>query len=123
MKRNARRSYDLWMLAAGPLAWCAHFLISYVTAAVHCARNADTALADVRVVIAIATFVALGVIASVGLWGLKHHRHSIDGLPHDEDTWQARQSFLGFATLLLCGLSAVAVLFVALPALFFGDCR
>jgi hypothetical protein len=46
-----------------------------------------------------------------------------DGVPHDDDTPEDRRSFMGFATLLLCGLSAVAVVFVALPARFLEVCR
>jgi hypothetical protein len=43
--------------------------------------------------------------------------------PHDADTIQDRRRFLAYATLLLSGLSFVATLFVALPAVFFASCR
>ena len=30
----------LWILVAGPAVWALHFLLSYVTVAVHCAKAA-----------------------------------------------------------------------------------
>ena len=42
--------------------------------------------------------------------------------PHDEPTRRDRLLFQGYATLLLSGLSFVAVIFTALPALFLTDC-
>lgn len=115
--------YGLWMLIAGPAIWSAHFLIAYIAASVHCAKRPEVALADVRLLILVLTAVALGAIVAIGVWGMRLHLGSPDGLPHDDDTPQDRRSFLGFATLLLCGLSAVAVGFVSLPALFFEVCR
>jgi hypothetical protein len=44
-------------------------------------------------------------------------------LPHDFDTPGDRHRFLGFATVLLAGLSAVATLFAAVVVLYFEDCR
>jgi hypothetical protein len=111
------------VLIAGPLIWSAHFLASYLVAAVHCAKQPESGLADVRAMILGLTIAALVGIAATGLRGLKHHLKSTDGLPHDDDTPEDRRSFLGFATLLLCGLSAVAVVFVAMPVAFFEVCR
>jgi hypothetical protein len=115
--------YGLWLLIAGPLIWSGHFLAAYISAAVHCAKRPEIALGDIRLLILALTAAALAGIAAVGLVGLRYHVASPDGLPHDDDTPEDRRSFLGFATLLLCGLSAVAVTFVALPALFFEVCR
>ena len=121
--RTAAGRYGLWLLVAAPLIWSAHFLASYIAAAVFCAKRPDAGLGDVRLLILILTAAALAGIVTVGVIGLRHHLASPDGLPHDADTPEDRRSFLGFATLLLSGLSAVAVAFVAMPALFFEVCR
>lgn len=119
----ARARYALWVLIAPPTIWAAHFLFAYVTAAIHCAKWPETDLAATRLLILGLTVVALLGIAVIAIKALRAHLASEDGLPHDEDEPWARRSFLGFATLLLCGLSAVAVLYVALPIAFFEVCR
>ena len=113
------------MLAASPLVWAAHFLLSYITAAVWCAKFAQPgdSLSGVRIAIGIYSVLALAAIAAVGWRGLRSHRHGQAALPHDADTPEDRHRFLGFATLLLSGLSAVAVLYASLAVLFIGDCR
>ncbi|HEX6315907.1 MAG TPA: hypothetical protein VFZ73_13645 [Gemmatimonadaceae bacterium] len=120
------RRDSLWMLAAGPSVWAAHLMVSYVTAAVWCAKYAGEAgtLGAVRSVIVVYSAVALVAIAIAGWSGLQRHRHG-DGtaLPHDSDTPGDRHRFLGFATFLLAGLSAVAVFFQTLPAVVFGTCQ
>jgi hypothetical protein len=75
--------------------------------------------------------VALIAIAIVGWEGRRRHRHPSSALStsgtetttHDLDTHEDRHRFLGFATLLLAGLSAVAVLYAAMAATFFETCR
>jgi hypothetical protein len=115
---------SLWMLASSPLVWAAHFLLSYATAAVWCAKFAEPggSLSGVRTAIGIYTVLALGAIAAVGRRGWQRHRHGRAELPHDADTPEDRHRFLGFATVLLSGLSAVAVLYASLAAVFIGDC-
>lgn len=117
---------NLWLLIVSPAIWAAHFLICYVTAAIWCAKAAagpQSSLAPVRWLIAGATLVALAGIALNGRSGLRRHRFQSESLPHDFDTPGDRHRFLGFATALLAGLSAVATVFVAAVALFFEDCR
>lgn len=125
MTRDTSRTsrYGLWLLITGPLIWSVHFLVSYIAAALHCAKRPDIALDDVRLLILALTAAALAGILTVGGIGLRYHLASPDGLPHDDDTPEDRRSFIGFATLLLAGLSAVAVAYVALPILFFEVCR
>ena len=120
------KSAYLWALAASPTLWAAHFLLSYATAAVWCAKFASGpggSLTAVRIAIAVYTVAAMAGIAVIGWRGLKRHRHGEGSVPHDDDTPEDRHRFLGFATLLLSGLSAVATLFTALAAAFFGSCR
>jgi hypothetical protein len=115
----------LWLLALSPGLWAVHFLVCYVGAAIWCARWAPpgAGLGPVRGVVAVATAVALAAIATTGWRGWRRHRGGGAHRPHDDDTPGDRHRFLGFATALLSGLSAVAVVFTALAAVFIGDCR
>lgn len=116
------RAGDLWFLAVGPAIWGLHFMVSYVTMAVACARMPDAALTTQRIALAALTGAALLGIAAAGARAARRHLRGGDGLPHDDDTAGDRRRFLGFAALLLCALSFVATAWVALPLVFFGTC-
>ena len=109
---------------AGPTAWAAHFMFAYVYTAVRCAKAGELApLGDVRVAIAIATVIALGVVLTSGFVAFAQSRAPGDPPPHQESTEEDRFRFLAFAKLLLAGLSFVAIVFTAIPAFVFEDCR
>jgi len=115
---------NLWWFTAAPLIWVAHFVLSYGTASIYCAKAAEPGdLGPVRVIIAALSALALGALAVVVRRELKRaplgdaSALSSFGLPSD------RAQFLAFATLLLSGLAAVGVVFVAMPAVFFETCR
>lgn len=116
---------SLWLLTMAPTIWAAHLLLSYITAAVWCARfaGATATLGGVRTAVAWYTGVALVGIAAVGWEGFRRHRYGTEATTHDLDSPEDRHRFLGFATLLLAGLSAVAVVYAALAATFFETCR
>jgi hypothetical protein len=116
---------SLWWLTVSPSIWAAHFLASYLTAAIWCAKAVPPGgpLAPVRTAIAAYTAVALAGIVATGWHGLRRHRLGTAARPHDVDTPGDRSRFLGFATLLLSGLSAVATVYVALVAVFVETCR
>jgi hypothetical protein len=116
---------SLWMLTISPVIWSLHFLLSYVTAAIWCEKLAgrDGSLWDVRVAIAVFTVVALIGIGITGWIGFRRHSYGDAETPHDFDSPEDRHRFLGFATLLLSALSAVATLYVALAAVFIETCR
>lgn len=115
----------LWRLAAGPAVWALHFLLSYVTVAIHCAKATRFAapLDGARTALWIYTALALALIAAFGIVGWRQHRHGESPPPHDAPTPHDRHRFLGFATLLLCGLSFVAVLYAAFAIAVIGTCR
>jgi hypothetical protein len=99
-------------------------MCTYLTAAIWCAKaGRDDPLGPARLAIAVYTAAALAGIAIAGLGGWR--RHAFDGSEtnHDFDTPADRHRFLGFATALLAGLSAVGTAFTALAAAFFSDCR
>jgi hypothetical protein len=122
--RRARRRDTLWLLTVGPTIWAAHLLLSCISAAIWCAKFVPPAgpLGGTRTAIAWYTAVALAGIAIVCWEGFRRHRHGTEATTHDLDTPEDQHRFLGFATLLLSGLSAVAVLYVALAATFFETC-
>lgn len=114
----------LWALVLPPLVWAGHFLFCYLYAAIRCAKGGPSLMiGDVRAAIAIATALALAVVAASGYAAWAKTRIEGDPAPYDESTDEDRVRFLAVATLLLAALSFVAIVLTALPALFFGDCR
>lgn len=124
MNRLSERSDSLWLLTAGPAIWAGHFLLCYLTAAIWCAKvgGIDGPLGTIRAAVAFYTVLALVGIAIAGFRGYRQHRFGA-ARTHDAGTAADRHRFIGFATLLLAGLSAVATLYVALPVVFIGSCR
>jgi hypothetical protein len=113
---------NLWLLVAAPVIWGAHFLLAYCTAAVWCAKLPDSP-GGMRITIAVYTVAALAGIAITGWSGWRMHRFGESERPHDFDSREDRHRFLGFARLLLSGLSAIAVIYATLPAVFLGSCH
>jgi hypothetical protein len=115
---------SLWFLISSPVIWAAHFLLCYGTAAVWCAKvvGYGGSLATTRMAIAIYTVLALAAIGVIGWVGYRRHKFGYADLPHDDDTPEDRHRFMGFATLLLASLSAVAVIYAALAAVFVDRC-
>jgi hypothetical protein len=114
--------YSLWLLTIAPTIWAAHLLLCYITAAVWCAKFAGPggALGGIRAAIAAYTAAAMIGIALIGWEGFRRHRFGTETTTHDSA--EDRHRFLGFATLLLAGLSAVGVLYAALAATYFHSC-
>lgn len=116
---------SLWRLAVSPTIWALHFLISYGAAAIWCAKIAGRTdhFEAVRLFILALTAGALLCIGWMVRIGWQAHRTDGGKTPHDEDTPEDRHRFLGLAVLLLSLLSAVAVIYTALAAVFVGTCR
>ena len=116
---------SLWIMVAAPTVWAAHFLLCYWVAAVWCAKVTEGPgpLGPVRLTVAGLTVAALGLIGLLA-WHAVRRYHGVL-LIHEqltEDTERERTRFLGHATLLLASLSAVAVVFDAMPVLVFDTC-
>ena len=124
MRILPREIESLWTLFTAPVVWALHFLACYVGAAVFCAKQEmlDLDFSAVRVGIAAVTLVALALIALSGWLAWRQWGFGADDPPHDDPSGHSRRLFQGFATLLLSGLSFVAVIYVALPALFLTEC-
>ena len=121
MRLLPREIESLWTLFTAPVVWALHFLVCYVIMAIACEKGAqhyDT----VRWVLAAATLVALATIVLSAYLAWRQWGFGTDNPPHDAPTRTDRTLFQGFATLLLSGLSFIAVLFVAAPLLFIQGC-
>ena len=125
MTRLAERKESLWRLIVSPTIWAAHLMLSYITGAVWCAKYAAPggSLTPVRWAIVIYTVLALAGIGINGWDGWQRHRFGNGSLPHDDDTPADRHRFMGYATVLLAAMSAVAVCYAALVVIFVRNCR
>lgn len=119
------RKDNLWQLIAGPTIWSIYLLVVYVAAAIVCAKGGTAAdFQTLRLAVLGLGLAALAIIGYAGVYAWRRWRRGEEALPpHDDDTETSRHQFLALATLLLCGVSFVATVFVALPALFFAGCR
>ena len=124
MKETAEERQSLWLLTASPAMWAAHLLLSYITASIWCAKVSDphASFGIVRAAIVVYSILALAGIGVIGWIGYRRHSYGSASLPHDDDTPEDRHRFLGFSTLLLSAMSAVAVIYAALVVLFFRSC-
>lgn len=111
----------LWTLIVPPSVWAVHFLFCYLWVAVSCAKLG--AFPRFPAAFVIGTGVALAIILASGAIAWWQARTPGDPSPHDEGTDIDRLRFLATSTLLLSGLSFIAVLFTAAPALLLTDCR
>ncbi len=116
---------SLWNLIIGPTIWAGHFLACYLYAAVYCAKIASSSgeFGTLSIVVAGITLLALVLIAitAVDAW---RRRPGAGQTTSDElDTPESSRRLLSNASLMLCALSAVSVLYVALAALFITSCR
>ncbi|WP_156677851.1 hypothetical protein [Sphingomonas profundi] len=111
----------LWTLIVPPATWAAHFLFSYLWAALNCAKIGR--FARFPTVFAAGTVAALAIIAAAGWIAYVQARLEGDAPPHDAGTEIDRLRFLARATELLAALSAIGVVFTAVPVIFLTDCR
>ena len=118
----AEHNESFFVLTAPPGIWAAHFALSYATASIWCAKAAslDAPIVPVRIAIAAYTVLALTVLAVIAVPRLG--RHAAPASPSG-DTAFDRHRFLRSATVLLCALSTVAIVFEALVAVFVETCR
>ncbi|KFI22598.1 hypothetical protein [Nitrosococcus oceani] len=125
MSNLPEKNESLWLLIVSPTIWTVHFLLCYLTSAIWCAKVAGRygSLDNARLAIAVYTALALLGIGVTGWHAFRRHRYGTATAPHDFDTPEDRHRFLGFAALLLSGLSGISVVYVALVAVFMGTCH
>ncbi|MBC6962410.1 MAG: hypothetical protein DWB48_06695 [Nitrosomonas sp.] len=115
---------SLWALISPLMIWGLHFLFCYIFTAIHCAKNGPfMTLNDAQLAIGVATVVALLLVTVLGCiaWTQLHIKDDL--LLHERSTNEDRAHFLAVATLLLACLGFVAIVFTAIPAFIFEDCR
>ena len=114
-------SQSLWLLVLAPSIWAAHFLASYAGAAVWCSdRNGSVDGMRLWILgFGIVALLFIGWIARIG-W----RKYKLEGgqPPFDKDTAEDRHRFLGAATLLLSGMSAIATIYSCISMLFIRNC-
>ncbi|MCB2053929.1 MAG: hypothetical protein KDE35_06780 [Geminicoccaceae bacterium] len=126
LRRTSGSGTDLWNVVQPPTIWAVHFLISYLAAAILCARADRTAPLDpVFWTVMTATAVALMLIALVvlRLWRVEKFSTVDEDLEFERNTPEERHRFLAHVSLMLSVLSAVGVLYVAMPVLLIDTCR
>jgi Kef-type K+ transport system membrane component KefB len=115
---------SLWTLFTAPVVWAFHFLVCYIGVAIFCEKPGlfGGSFANMRIGIAVLTALSLAMIVVSALLAWRQWGFGTGDPPHDEPTRHDRLLFQGYATLLLSGLSFIAVIYTALPAYFITDC-
>ncbi|MDX3924795.1 MAG: hypothetical protein QHC90_03175 [Shinella sp.] len=123
MRLIPREVETLWTLFTAPVVWALHFLACYVTVAIYCAKSGEVGGYDtIRWILAVITLLALAMIVVSAALAFRQWGFGTDDPPHDDPTRHDRTLFQGFATLLLSGLSFIAVVFAAAPLIFIAGC-
>lgn len=124
MSSTALPRFGFTALVAPPLVWAAHFVVSYATAAIWCAKAAgpERSFAGAGLAISIYTAAAIAALLLLGWRALRSHR-AAPPVAEDRDSAGARHRFMTFATLLLVGLSIVAVAYAGMATALAGSCR
>lgn len=114
----------LWTLFTAPVVWALHFLACYVGAAIYCAKEdvVEFGFGVVRAGIAAVTAAALAMIVLSAFLAWRQWGFGTYDPPHDDPTLHDRRRFQGFATLLLSGLSFIAVIYTGMAALMISGC-
>jgi hypothetical protein len=126
VRRETGSGTDLWRLIVSPTIWGVHFLASYVTVAVFCEKAGRTAaLGPAEVMVVAYTVAALAGIgwSTLGLWRVRGRSLTDDDFEYEHNTPEERHRFLSHVALMLSVLSAVAVLYVAIPMIYLSSCR
>jgi hypothetical protein len=116
------RHKSIWHMVLAPVVWSLYFATVYAITAIDCAKSGALDVAPIA--IAALTLLALVLIAVLTWRSWRQWDYLSDyTYVHDKPTAKHRREFLGHAGFLLGVVSAIAVIFVALPALFIGSCQ
>ncbi len=119
-----REVETLWTLFTAPVVWALHFMVCYVVVAIYCEKAVFWAIefGTIRVALGGVTLLALAMIVLSAYLAWRQWGFGSGDPPHDQPTPLDRRRFQGFATLLLSGLSFVAVIYVAIPLILIDGC-
>jgi hypothetical protein len=120
-----REVESLWTLFTAPVVWALHFVGCYGAVAIYCAKAANLSFGfdTVRLGLAGFTVAALAMIVLSAWLAWRQWGFGTGDPPHDQPTRKGRTLFQGYATLLLSGLSFVAVAYMAIPLIFIAECQ
>jgi len=118
-----KHKHSLWRLGLSPAVWGIHFLLCYIAVALWCAKYPWIDLNNVRMLILVFTLLAGMVVGWGVISGLRRHQDGVGGLPHDDDTLEDRERFLGFTRFLVSALSFVAIIYTAYAIFIFRSCE
>ncbi|WP_245571352.1 hypothetical protein [Neorhizobium alkalisoli] len=120
-----REVETLWTLFTAPTVWALHFVVCYAAVAIFCAKGMaeEIAFGTLRLGLGIFTLLALAMIVLSSYLAWRQWGFGSGDPPHDAATREDRKYFQGFATLLLSGLSFVAVVYAAIPLIFIAECQ
>lgn len=116
---------SLWTLFTAPVVWALHFVLCYIVVAIYCEKSAvwNVDFSSVRIALGLLTLLALGMIVLSAFLAWRQWGFGAGDPPHDDPTARDRRLFQGFATLLLSGLSFVAVVYATIPLIFIAGCQ
>lgn len=126
VRRETGSGTDLLRVIAAPVVWALHFLFCYIYAAIYCEKLGRAApLDEPTLVVIVATVVALALIglSTLSLWRVRGRSLTDDDFEYEHNTPEERHRFLSHVALMLSVLSAVAVIYVAIPMLYLATCR
>jgi uncharacterized membrane protein len=126
VERETGHGVDLWRVIAAPIIWALHFLFCYVFVAIYCEKFGRASdLTTAKYWIVAATLIALAGIAwlTMGIWRVRARSVTDNDFEFEHNSPEERHRFLSHAALMLSVLSAIAVLYVVIPALYLSTCR
>lgn len=126
VRRETGSGMNLWRVIAAPIVWSIHFLLCYIWAAIRCEKaGRDAVLGNAQTGIYVLTAVALALIGlnTLRLWRVYVRSLTAGDFDFDHNTTEERHRFLSHTALMLSVLSAVGVIFVAIPAILVTTCR
>lgn len=120
--QNLLNRNSLLSLVAAPIVWAAHFLLSYVIVSLACAAGLTESwvagITAIQASIGALTLVAIALLVWSGIVNHDKWRRA----PRSASAGDDMSRFFALASVLLCGLSAVAVIWVAFPAFILPSC-
>ena len=117
LKRNS-----LLSMASAPIIWAAHFFLSYAVVSLACAAGFTgtwiAGITAVQAVIGALTLIAVALLVHIAILNHEKWQHARRSGTAGDDM----SGFFALCSLRLCGLSAVALIWVAFPAFMLSLC-
>lgn len=120
--RNLLNRNSLLGLMSAPIIWALHFLLSYVIVSLACAAGFTgpwiAGISAVEASIGALTLIAVALLVHIAI--INHEKWQRARLSNTAGTDMS--GFFALCAMRLCGLSAVALIWVAFPAFMLSPC-